>query len=352
MANTRVSANSVVVNLNGTDANIPRSTISALGNITGGNINTANSVVANNIVTRTITVTGLFQAANLSTGGNVSAVGTVTANAFTGGPINVSSIFVPSGPISASGNITGGNIRTVGQVTATGNITGNYITANYFVGNGSQITGLTSQLSGTMVGNIIGNGYSISGVTSVGVTAVSAGSVTASGNVRAAAFLNTNGTPYQSPGGPTFSASVSGPFSFSYRVPNGGAFVPFNIINFDTDNCYNNSTYRFTPTKSGYYQVNTSVGIGPYNGIWPGGAFDLLNVNVTIYKNGGSGGAWSAGSSSSVASGFFYAIAVPALVYMNGTTDYLSIYCSKGFSRSNYYSVTEGSYFQACWLRS
>ena len=39
--------------------------------------------------------------------------------------------------ISASGNVTGGNIITVGQVSTTGNITGGYI-----IGNGSQLTGL------------------------------------------------------------------------------------------------------------------------------------------------------------------------------------------------------------------
>ena len=159
-----------------------------------------------------------------------------------------------------------------------------------------------------------------------------------------------NGAPYQGPSGPSFSASFSG--SFNYRVPNGGAFVPFNIVNFDTDNCYNSSTYRFTPTKPGYYQVNTSVGVDPYYGYWPGGAFDLKSVNVTIYKNGGSGGAWSAGSTTSVASGFSYSVSVPALVYMNGTTDYLSIYCSKEFTKNNYYSITEGSYFQAVWIRA
>ena len=39
--------------------------------------------------------------------------------------------------ITATGNVTGGNVLTVGNVSATGNVTG-----NYFVGNGSQLTGL------------------------------------------------------------------------------------------------------------------------------------------------------------------------------------------------------------------
>ena len=41
--------------------------------------------------------------------------------------------------VTATGNITGGNLTTAGQVTATGNITG-----SYFIGNGSQLTGVTS----------------------------------------------------------------------------------------------------------------------------------------------------------------------------------------------------------------
>ena len=42
-----------------------------------------------------------------------------------------------SGIISASGNIIGANITTSGIVSATGNVTG-----NYFIGNGSQLTGV------------------------------------------------------------------------------------------------------------------------------------------------------------------------------------------------------------------
>ena len=41
--------------------------------------------------------------------------------------------------ITATGNITGGNILTVGNISASGNVTG-----NYFIGNGSQLTGLAT----------------------------------------------------------------------------------------------------------------------------------------------------------------------------------------------------------------
>jgi hypothetical protein len=69
----------------------------------------------------------------VSSGGNVSVgvggTGNVAVFATTGEYV--------TGLISASGNITGGNLRTAGLVSATGNITG-----AYFIGNGSQLTSL------------------------------------------------------------------------------------------------------------------------------------------------------------------------------------------------------------------
>jgi hypothetical protein len=61
----------------------------------------------------------------------VSAVGNVT-----GGNLRT------AGLITATGNVTGGNILTVGQVSATGNVTG-----NFFIGNGAFLTGLSAGTS-------------------------------------------------------------------------------------------------------------------------------------------------------------------------------------------------------------
>ena len=47
--------------------------------------------------------------------------------------------FSLSDNVLVSGNLSGSNIRTTGSVSATGNVTG-----NYFIGNGSQLTGITS----------------------------------------------------------------------------------------------------------------------------------------------------------------------------------------------------------------
>jgi hypothetical protein len=55
--------------------------------------------------------------------------------------INTATLSVVDAPVF-SGNVSGGNIRTAGQVSATGNVTG-----NYFLGNGSQLTGVITTIT-------------------------------------------------------------------------------------------------------------------------------------------------------------------------------------------------------------
>ena len=52
--------------------------------------------------------------------------------------------------ITATGNVTGGNILTAGLISATGNITG-----NFFIGNGSQLTGIAASSYGNA--NVVAN---------------------------------------------------------------------------------------------------------------------------------------------------------------------------------------------------
>jgi hypothetical protein len=76
--------------------------------------------------------------------------------------------------VSVTGNVTGGNIVSAGIVSATGNITG-----NYFIGNGSQLTGVAALLSGNLSGNIQGNGFGANSLSFVSAT----------GNVNATNFF-------------------------------------------------------------------------------------------------------------------------------------------------------------------
>ena len=71
----------------------------------------------------------------MGTLGNLS----VTGNANIG---NVNS----AGIVTATGNVIGGNILTAGLISATGNITG-----NYFLGNGSQLTGIVASSATSLV---------------------------------------------------------------------------------------------------------------------------------------------------------------------------------------------------------
>ena len=118
-------------------------TVSATGNITGGNISTAGS-----FQTASISSSGNIDGGNLRTVGLVTATGNVT-----GGNV-ISGALVSGTNVSATANVQGGNLRTTGLISATGNITssGN-IDAVYFVGNGSQLTGISAAVSVTKIQN-------------------------------------------------------------------------------------------------------------------------------------------------------------------------------------------------------
>jgi hypothetical protein len=97
---------------------------------------------------------------------------------------------VTGATVSASGNITGGNVLTGGLVSATGNITGSYV-----LGNGSLLTGIdaTGIQSGTSNVKVVSSGgnatISIGGTSNVAVFATTGvfvtGVISASGNVNA-----------------------------------------------------------------------------------------------------------------------------------------------------------------------
>jgi hypothetical protein len=107
--------------------------VSATGNITGDYI-FGNGALLTGVITSVSNInSGTSNVTVVSSGGNISVgvggTGNVAVFATTGEYV--------TGLISASGNITGGNLITAGLVSATGNITG-----AYFIGNGSQLTSL------------------------------------------------------------------------------------------------------------------------------------------------------------------------------------------------------------------
>ena len=114
--------------------------------------------------------------------------------------------------------------------------------------------------------------------------------------------------------------------------------VTFDVEVFDTNN--NFASNRFTPTVAGYYQVNwlvTTQSTSPSNylftDLYKNGA-DFCRGSLTIPQTSSYG--FSNGS---------------ALIYMNGTTDYLEVYCwsaaSTSLANNQQYTTFNGSLVRA-----
>lgn len=191
--------------------------------------------------------------------------------------------------------------------------------------NASLTAGLVQTADTSGIINLQSNGATVAQVTSTGVAVT--GTVTAT-NLQ----------------GPAFSAYPSASQSLSNITYTK---IQFNTEEFDTNSCYDNATnYRFTPTVAGYYQVNAAVGFISSSTIRVGLA--------TIYKNGsafkqGEYAVPPTTNDAGACSGI-----VSALVYLNGTTDYVELYgwaqvLSGSLSTQN---NANASYFQACLVRS
>lgn len=125
-----------------TGLNINADLFSATGNIVGpnvrvtGTLSALGNVIAGNLTTSGImSATGNIIAANIAAGNITSAIISATGNIT--GPNIIATIMIVSSLLSVTGNIQAGNLLTVGIVSATGNTT-----SNYFIGNGSQLTGI------------------------------------------------------------------------------------------------------------------------------------------------------------------------------------------------------------------
>jgi hypothetical protein len=161
------TANVFNVNTTATDANIK-------SDISGGNLRIqANVGGTTYTVAQALGATGVFAVSNAMTvgttasvtgnitGGNIVTAGLITVTGNVRGGNIVSAAAVSGVSIVASGNVDGGNIQTSGLVSATGNVTSAAnIAGTYFIGNGSQLTGLslgvsvTKFVNGTTEGNI------------------------------------------------------------------------------------------------------------------------------------------------------------------------------------------------------
>lgn len=148
-----------------------------------------------------------YSANSISAGSsNVSVLANANVTISSAGTANVvlisSTGTVTSGTASVTGNVIGGNILTGGIISVTGNITG-----NYFLGNGSQLTGISGGGGGANIANgtsnitIVSSGgnanVNIGGTANVAVFSTTGayvtGLVSATGNVIANIINSTSG---------------------------------------------------------------------------------------------------------------------------------------------------------------
>jgi hypothetical protein len=140
--------------------------------------------------------------------------------------------------------------------------------------------------------------------------------------------------------GPAFSAYKSG--SNQSLTPNVYTKVVFESEEFDTNSCFDSTTnYRFTPTVAGYYQISTRVEIN--------GSGSSRNL-AAIYKNGSI---FKVGVDIGGLSPTTLGATVSALIYLNGSTDYVEVYCYVAFgSTMSAYSGIQTTYFQGAMVRA
>jgi hypothetical protein len=135
--------------------------------------------------------------------------------------------------------------------------------------------------------------------------------------------------------GPAFSVYKSSDQSIS-----GGVFtkIQFGTEEFDTASAFDSSTnFRFTPSAAGYYQVNAQVSVSAFSN----------RYTCYLYKNGSSvrAGLSNTGNASNDDS-----TNLCALIYLNGTTDYIEIFVQGNNSAT--VSGGLGTYFQAFLARA
>lgn len=127
----------------------------------------------------------------------------------------------------------------------------------------------------------------------------------------ASGTILTTATPGVPVNGPAFRAYLATTQSLTTDV---ATKVALNTEAFDTANCFNTSTYRFTPNVAGYYQFSATIYVQ---------AGSSLNYQyIQLFKNG----AVEAGAVYGPYGGTQQLGSTSALIYLNGSTDYVELY--------------------------
>jgi hypothetical protein len=166
----------------------------------------------------------------------------------------------------------------------------------------------------------------------------SGGSVTINEPTTASNFTQTlpaaTGTVMVSGNMPAFSAYQSSNQTLSSTT---WTKLQFQTEEFDTANAFDSTTnYRFTPLVAGYYQVSGGLLINS----------SATSIRLNIYKNGSAFKNLALTNSATVS-----AIYSSALIYLNGSTDYVELYGYLTTGQALDGSSASNVYFQAAMIR-
>ena len=147
---------------------------------------------------------------------------------------------------------------------------------------------------------------------------------------------------------PAFSAYNTGGGSISAST---ATKISYDTKTFDTNTCFNNTSgtvtlngistpsYSFAPNVAGYYLIN---------GSWCTNSASAQNMNIELYKNGSL---YQYSNWQTQNSGLGGVITGTFIVYLNGVSDYVSMYVVDSIA----VGTTSGSiytYFQGSLLRA
>ena len=203
---------------------------------------------------------------------------------------------------------------------------------------------------------IIGTANTVAGVAAGGINdnvvdngtmaddAIGIAELSATGTASSSTYLRGDNawTAIPASSGPLFRAQIA-------AVTNQGlagdttATVQFTEELIDTDNCYDTSTYKFTPNKAGYYQVNYHVGFSASNNATS--AWVYLQKNDAAYSQISQSNDWC----------YHMDMTSSDIVYLNGSSDSIRIralHNSSGDTFTLFNGTTVGCYFSAYWIRS
>lgn len=133
--------------------------------------------------------------------------------------------------------------------------------------------------------------------------------------------------------GPTFSANKTSSQTLSGFVNTKVTYT--GTPKWDTDSCFDTTNSRFRPNKAGYYLISGTLYVAG------------SPIYLQITKNGNFADDFGVGSSAGT-----YPPAIASIWYLNGTTDYVEMYCYPNNASSQTALGYPNARFEGAFLRS